>query len=93
MTAYPEGVKEFWIYTGMRIGLFVSSLVVVIGVWMLISGEVPILWAVVIAFALSGVGSYFLLDGPREAFARRVEERAGRLSTRFDAMKTKEDVD
>ena len=93
MTAYPEGVKEFLIYTGMRIGLFVSSLVVVIGVWLLIAGEVPILWAVVIAFALSGVGSYFLLNGPREAFARRVEERAQRLSTRYDAAKTREDVD
>lgn len=93
MTTYPEGVKEFWIYTGMRIGLFISSLVVVIGVWLLIAGEVPILWAVVIAFALSGVGSYFLLNGPREAFARRVEERAQRVASRYDAMKTKEDVD
>ena len=93
MTAYPEGVKEFVIYTGMRIGLFLSSLVIVIGVWMLIAGEVPILWAVVIAFALSGIGSYFLLNRQREAFARRVEERAQRMSARYDEMKTKEDVD
>ena len=93
MTAYPEGVKEFLIYTGMRIGLFVGSLVLVVGAWLLVAGEAPILWAVVIAFVLSGVGSYFLLNGPREAFARRVEERAQRLSTRYDAMKTKEDVD
>lgn len=77
----------------MRIGLFLSSLVVVIGVWMLIAGEVPILWAVVIAFALSGVGSYFLLNRQREAFARRVEERAQRLSARYEESRTKEDVD
>lgn len=77
----------------MRIGLFLSSLVVVIGVWMLIAGEVPIVWAVVIAFALSGVGSYFLLNRQREAFARRVEERAQRMSARYEELKTKEDVD
>lgn len=93
VTAYPEGVKEFMIYTGMRIGLFLSSLVVVIGVWMLIAGQVPILWAVVLAFVISGIGSYFLLDRQREAFARRVEERAQRLSARYDEMKTREDVD
>jgi len=93
VTTYPEGVKEFVIYTAMRIGLFISSLVVVFGIWMLIAGEVPILWAVVIAFALSGIGSYFLLNRQREAFARRVQERAERLSTRYDEMKTREDVD
>ena len=93
VTAYPEGVKEFVIYTAMRIGLFVSSLVVVTGVWMLVTGEVPVLWAVVIAFALSGIGSYFLLNRQREAFARRVEARAQRMSARYDEMKTKEDAD
>lgn len=93
VTAYPEGVKEFVIYTGMRIGLFISSLVVVVGVWMLIADQVPILWAVVIAFVLSGIGSYFLLNRQREAFARRVEERAQKLSARYGEMKTKEDVD
>ena len=77
----------------MRIGLFVSSLVVVTGVWMLVTGEVPVLWAVVIAFALSGIGSYFLLNRQREAFARRVEARAQRMTARYDEMKTKEDAD
>jgi len=93
VTAYPAGVKEFVIYTAMRIGLFISSLVVVVGVWMLIADQVPILWAVVIAFALSGIGSYFLLNRQREAFARRVEERAQKLTSRYDEMKTREDVD
>ena len=92
VTAYPAGVKEFVIYTAMRIGLFISSLVVVVGVWMLIADQVPILWAVVIAFALSGIGSYFLLNRQREAFARRVEERAQKLTSRYDEMKTREDV-
>ncbi|MFC6288004.1 DUF4229 domain-containing protein [Nocardioides sp. GCM10027113] len=86
-------MKEFAVYTAMRIGLFLTSLVVVVGVWMLIAGEVPLLWAVVIAFAVSGVGSYFLLNRQREAFARRVDERARRMAQRYDEAKSKEDVD
>jgi CHASE1-domain containing sensor protein len=86
-------VKEFVIYTALRIGLFVTSLVVVVGVWMLIAGEVPLLWAVVIAFVMSGLASYFLLNRQREAFARRVERRAERVQERFEEMKSREDAD
>ena len=86
-------MKEFVVYTAMRIGLFVTSLAVVIGVWMLIADQVPILWAIVIAFVMSGLGSYFLLNRQREAFARRVERRAERMQERFEQMKSKEDAD
>lgn len=86
-------MKEFVVYTAMRIGLFVASLVVVFGVWMLISDQVPVLWAVVIAFVMSGLASYFLLNRQREAFARRVERRAERMQERFEQMKSREDVD
>jgi ABC-type bacteriocin/lantibiotic exporter with double-glycine peptidase domain len=86
-------MKEFWIYTGLRIALFVASLGVVAGVWMLVSDEVPLLWVVVIAFALSGVASYVLLNRQREAFARRVEARAERASAAFEAARAKEDRD
>ncbi len=86
-------MKEFIVYTAMRIGLFVTSLVVVIGVWLLVADQVPVLWAVVIAFVMSGVASYFLLNRQREAFARRVERRAERMQERFEEMKSKEDVD
>jgi len=86
-------VKEFWIYTGLRVALFVASLGVVAGVWMLVSDEVPVLWVIVIAFVMSGVASYFLLNAPREAFARRVELRAQRASDAFEAQRSKEDAD
>jgi uncharacterized membrane protein len=86
-------VKEFVIYTALRLGLFVASLVVVVGVWMLLADTVPILWPVVISFVVSGVASYFLLNRQREAFARRVERRAERMQERFEEMKAKEDVD
>lgn len=86
-------MKEFWAYTGLRIVLFLAALLVVGGIWMLVSHEVNILWAVVIAFVVSGIGSYFLLNRQRDAFARRVEGRASRMTRRYEQMRSKEDVD
>lgn len=86
-------MKEFWVYTGLRLLLFVGSLGLVAGVWLMLAGSVPILWAIVLAFLISGIGSYFLLNGPRDAFARRVETRAERMSAKLEEMRAKEDAD
>ena len=86
-------MKEFVVYTALRLGLFAASLVVVVGVWMLLADTVPILWPLVISLVMSGVASYFLLNRQREAFARRVERRAERMQERFEEMKSREDVD
>jgi len=93
VTTYPGGVKEFWVYTGLRVVLFVAALAVVFSAWLLIAGEANILASVVIAFLVSGIGSYFLLERQRQALAQHVEARASRATTKFDEMKTKEDVD
>ena len=86
-------MKEFWIYTGLRLALFIASLGVVAGVWMLAADEVPIVWVIVIAFVVSGVASYVLLAPQRVALARHVEERAARASAAFEAQRSKEDAD
>ncbi|HEX6150235.1 DUF4229 domain-containing protein [Nocardioides sp.] len=86
-------MKEFWVYTGLRLLIFVGTLAVVFGVWLLASDQVPVLWAVVVAFAISGVASYFLLDRSREAFARKVQARAERASAALEAQRSKEDSD
>jgi uncharacterized membrane protein len=86
-------VKEFVIYTALRVLLFLACLGIVLGVWMLVTGSVPLLWAVVIAFALSGVASYFLLNRPRAAFAARVEQRAARATAAFDERRAREDAE
>ena len=91
VAAYPDPVKEFWIYTLMRFALFVGSLGIVVGVWLLAAGQVQILWAIVIAFLISGLGSYVLLDRQREALARRVQERAETMTTKVEKMRAKED--
>jgi hypothetical protein len=86
-------VKEFAVYTGLRIVMFLGALGVVVGVWSLAADEFNIGIALAIAFVVSGVGSYFLLDRQRQAFAQRVETRAERAVTAFEEMKAKEDVD
>ena len=42
---------------------------------------------------LSGIASYFILDRQREAFARRVENRAAKASAAFEERKAREDED
>jgi hypothetical protein len=86
-------VKEFIVYTGLRILLFIAMVGLVLGVWSLLDGDgrINLLWPVVIAFALSGVASYFLLNRQRDAFARKVEERASRASAAFEERRARED--
>lgn len=85
-------MKEFLVYTGLRLLLFVASLFLVMGIWaMATDGAVNTLWVAVIALVVSGIASYFLLSRQRDAFARRVEERASRASDAFEARKARED--
>lgn len=93
VNAYPGAVKEFWIYTGLRLALLLGSFGIVVGVWFAIAGAAPVVWAIVIAFLISGLGSYFLLNPQREALARRVEVRAERMTSKIDEMRTREDND
>ncbi|MEZ0577843.1 DUF4229 domain-containing protein [Nocardioides sp. MH1] len=98
-------MKEFWVYTLMRIGLFAGSFAIVLGIWLLaisggdvstlVSGDVDkaIFWSVIIAFVLSGIASYFLLGRQRERFAAKVETRAAKVTQKMEAQRTREDVD
>lgn len=90
---YSGGVKEFVVYTGLRILLFLAALGVVLGLWVPLAGEANLLAAFVIALVVSGIGSYFLLNGPREALAQRVDARARAATSRFEEMRAREDLD
>lgn len=81
------------VYTVLRILLFLATLGVVLGLWVLVSDSGNVFFAVIIAFILSGIGSYFLLGRQRSAFAERVEARAARASAAFEERRAKEDVD
>ena len=85
-------MKEFVVYTAMRIALFVASFGVVVGVMALVfDGRYNLFWAVILAFLISGIASYFILNRQRVAFARRVEERAAKASAAFEERKARED--
>ena len=87
-------MKEFVVYTVLRIVLFLASFGVVVGVMALVlDGRYNLFWAVILAFLISGIASYFVLDRQREAFARRVEARASRASAAFEERKAREDRD
>ncbi len=86
-------MKEFVVYTGLRLLLFAATFGIVVGIWLLFADRANIFAAVVIGFVVSGVGSYFLLNPQREALARHVEVRAQRATKAFEELKAKEDVD
>ena len=69
-------------------------LAVAVGIMALaFDGSYNLFWAVVLAFLISGIGSFFILDRQREAFARRVETRAAKASAAFEERKAREDTD
>ena len=87
-------MKEFVVYTVLRIVLFLASFGVVVGIMaLLFDGRFNLFWAIVLAFVVSGIASYFVLDRQREAFARRVETRAAKASAAFEERKAREDAD
>ena len=87
-------MKEFVVYTAMRVVLFLASFGVVVCVMALaFDGRYNLFWAVILAFLISGIASYFILNRQREAFARRVESRASRASAAFEERKAREDQD
>jgi hypothetical protein len=90
---YPGGVKEFWVYTGLRLLLFAASAAVVGGIWLAVADSANVMWILIIALVVSGVASYTLLGRQRSALARHVDERARRASAKFEEMRAKEDAD
>ena len=87
-------MKEFVVYTALRIVLFLASFGVVVGIMaLLLDGRVHLFWAVVLAFLVSGIASYYVLNRQRDAFAARVDERATKASAAFEARKAREDED
>lgn len=87
-------MKEFVVYTALRVVLFLASFGVVVGIMALaFGGRYNLFWAIIVAFLISGIASYYLLDRQREAFARRVETRAAKATAAFEERKAREDQD
>ena len=80
------------VYTVLLIVLVLASFGIVVGIMALaFGGRYNLFWAVILAFLISGIASFFILDRQREAFARRVEARAAKASAAFEERKARED--
>ena len=86
-------MKEFWVYTGLRLLLFAASVALVGGIWLAISDSASVMWVLIIALVISGLASYFLLGRQRGALAHHVDERARRVTAKIEEMNAKEDLD
>jgi len=84
-------VKEFVVYTLLRLVVLVATFAIVAGIWIAIAGNLDWLWTLVIAFIVSGLASYTVLNPQRAAFAARVDARAHKAAAAFEALKAKED--
>ena len=86
-------MKEFAIYTAARLGLFVVSYAVVVGIYLLVSGEseIPLFWPFLVAVLISAIASAYLLRAQRERFALVVQRRAEKASARLEQARSKED--
>lgn len=86
-------MKDFLIYTGLRIALFVACYAICVGVWMLISqgSTINFVGPFIAAVVISSVLSFRVLKEPRARFARRVEERANKANAAFEGIRSRED--
>ena len=92
--SYPRRVKEFAVYTALRLGLFVVCYAAIGGLYLLIFGTRGlVLWPFLLAVVVSAVLSVTLLRRQREAFALRVQQRADKATARFEERRSREDVD
>lgn len=84
-------MKHFWIYTGLRLVLFVATFALVVGVWAgLNHGDVNWLWALILSFLASFLLAYPLLMKQREEFAAHLQARGDRM---IENLRSGEDED
>ena len=88
-------MREFLVYTLARLGLFVASYAVIVGIYLLVTGgdDVPVLWPLLLAAIVSSIASVYLLRQLRERFAQVIDRRARAASQRFEESRAKEDTD
>ena len=87
-------MKEFAIYTALRLALFVVCYAVLGGLYVAVFGGTgALVWPFIAAIVLSSLLSLKLLAPQRERFARVVEARASRATSNFEKRRAREDVD
>ena len=88
-------MKPFVTYALARFGLFLVSfgLVWLVCFSWLEWNSLTVLWTMLVALVLSAVVGVVLLRGMRERLAANVQQRAERMSKRFEESRSAEDID
>ena len=88
-------MNPFVTYTLARFGLFLAAfgLVWLVAFSWLEWNSLNVLWTMLIALVVSAAAGIVLLSRLRERLAARVQDRAERMSQRFEESRSAEDVD
>lgn len=88
-------MNPFVAYTLARFGLFLAAfgLVWLVAFSWLEWNSINVLWTMLIALVISAAAGIVLLRRLRERLAGRVQDRAERMSQRFEESRSAEDVD
>ena len=86
-------MKEFAVYTLSRLGIFAATYAVLAGLWLVVTGTLPVFLPLLLAAVISAIASVYVLRGQREQFAAVIERRAAAASAKVEAARSKEDVD
>jgi membrane protein implicated in regulation of membrane protease activity len=83
-------MKEFAVYTGLRLALFTASFAVL---WFALSSWLGLFPLLLLALIVSSILSIFVLRAWRDRLAQRIETRATRMTERLEAARKAEDED
>jgi uncharacterized protein (DUF983 family) len=83
-------MKEFGIYTGLRLVLFAVSFGIL---WVALHTWLAVWPLLFLALIITSILSIFVLRAARDRLAGSIEARAGRISSRIEAARSAEDDD
>jgi membrane protein implicated in regulation of membrane protease activity len=83
-------MKEFAIYTGLRLVLFAASFGIL---WVALHTLLGIFPLLLLALIISSILAIFVLRAARDRLAANIEQRAGRIASRIQAARSAEDED
>ena len=83
-------MKEFAIYTGLRLALFLVSFGIL---WVAFHYWLSAWPLALLALFITAILSLFVLRSARDRLAAKIDERAGRMASRIETARTAEDDD
>jgi membrane protein implicated in regulation of membrane protease activity len=83
-------MKEFAIYTGLRLALFLISFGIL---WVALQSWLSIWPIALLALVITSILSLFVLRSARDRLATTIESRADRMTSRIESARRAEDDD